>query len=148
MASRLDATPPASSFPHRTTMMQPHIVMVLGDDIGWANVGWHSRGSAEVVTPNLDALVSEGLELDQMFAFKYCSPSRSALQTGRNPIHVNVVNLNTEHNPLDPVSGFAGIPTNMTGIAEKLTAAGYHAHAVGKWDCGMATERHTPMGRG
>eukprot|EP00966_Prymnesium_polylepis_P169349 3915842-Prymnesium_polylepis.2 len=36
----------------------------------------------------------------------------------------------------------------MTSIAEKLAGVGYRAHAVGKWDCGMATDRHTPMGRG
>jgi hypothetical protein len=53
--------------------------------------------------------------------------------TGRNPIHVNVVNGQTTLlNPADPVSGYSGIPTNMTSIAEKLVSAGYRAHAVGK----------------
>ena len=43
-------------------------------------------------TPALDALVAEGIELTRFYAFKYCSPSRSAFISGRNPIHVNVVN--------------------------------------------------------
>ena len=97
----------------------------------------------------MDALVRDGIQLTSFYAFKYCSPSRSAFHSGRNPIHVNVVNGQTTlHNPADPVSGFSGIPKNMTTIAEKLVAAGYRAHAVGKWDVGMATFRHTPAGRG
>lgn len=51
-------------------------------------------------------------------------------------------------NPKDPVKGFAGIPRNMTGIAEKMRKGGYRTHATGKWDAGMATWDHTPMGRG
>jgi hypothetical protein len=43
--------------------------------------------------------------------------------TGRNPIHVNVVHGQTTLlNPADPVSGFSGIPTTMTSVAEKLAA--------------------------
>ena len=52
------------------------------------------------------------------------------------------------HNPADPVSGFAGVPRNMTGIAEKLASAGYQTHFAGKWDAGMASPDHTPKGRG
>ena len=55
----------------------------------------------------------------------------------------------TFYNPDDPVSGFAAIPRNMTGIAEKMKGAGYATHQVGKWDAGMATpDQHTPKGRG
>lgn len=57
----------------------------------------------------LDALVAEGIQLTRFYAFKYCSPSRSAFISGRNPIHVNVVNGQTTlQNPTDPVSGFSG----------------------------------------
>jgi len=48
----------------------------------------------------------------------------------------------------DPDSGFSGIPRNMTGLAEKMRAGGYRAHMTGKWDAGMASWDHTPMGRG
>merc|ERR1719345_688972 len=51
-------------------------------------------------------------------------------------------------NPADPVSGFAAIPRNMTGIATKLAAAGYKTAFFGKWDAGMASPDHTPRGRG
>ena len=47
---------------------------------------------------------------------KFCSPTRCAIQTGRAPVHVNVINADPSvHNPADPVGGYAGIPRNMTG---------------------------------
>jgi len=97
----------------------------------------------------MDALVASGILLNNYYVHKYCSPSRSSYQSGRFPYHVNVQNLDMDvANPDDPVSGFAGIPRNMTGIAEKLKSAGYATHMVGKWDAGMATPDHTPKGRG
>ena len=87
--------------------------------------------------------------LERHYVFKYCSPSRCALQSGRNPIHVNVLNSPlTQHNPADPVSGQQGMPVNMTGLAEKMRVAGYNTHAYGKWNAGMAHARQTPAGRG
>lgn len=85
----------------------------------------------------MDELVRNGIELDRHYAYKFCSPTRSALQSGRNPIHVNVQNLDPyNHNPDDPVGGFSAIPRNMTGIAEKMSAAGYVTAMAGKWDAG------------
>ena len=129
-------------------------MLLVADDLGWANVGWHrltpeDPGQSEVHTPNMDQLVREGIELDQVYAYKFCATSRSALQSGRLPTHVE---LSNEHmglyNPLDPVSGFGGIPRNMTGIAQVLKAAGYATHHVGKWHAGFATPDHIPIGRG
>lgn len=132
------------------TKNKPHIVMMLVDDWGWANVGYHrDPPTKEVVTPNMDSLVTEGLELDQHYAFKVCSPSRSSLISGRLPIHVCDENVPPNHyNPSDPVSGFEGIPRNMTGIGTKMADGGYITHQVGKWHAGMATPDHTPVGRG
>ena len=97
---------------------------------GWANVGYHRNPPTnEVVTPHIDSLVKEGLELDQHYVFQFCSPSRSCLMSGKLLIHVNDLNLEPNvYNPNDPVSGFAGIPRNMTGLATKLVQAGYAAH--------------------
>jgi arylsulfatase B len=137
---------------------RPHIWMLLFDDYGWANAGWHRDytiggvhvpATREVQTPTLDALVKDGIEFDRHYVYKYCSPSRSALQSGRNPYHVNPLNADMSiANPADPVSGFAGVPRNMTGIASKMAAAGYKTAMFGKWDAGMATPDHTPHGRG
>jgi arylsulfatase I/J len=129
---------------------KPHLVFMLVDDWGWANVGYHRNPpTKEVVTPNIDSLVKQGVELDQHYAFQIGSPSRCSLISGRLPIHVNDVNDDAIiYNPDDPISGFAGIPRNMTGVASKMKEAGYATHQVGKWDAGMATHDHTPMGRG
>lgn len=133
---------------------RPHIVMLIMDDWGWSDVGYHRHPGdgtlpGEIVTPNVDALVKEGIELDRHYAFQICSPSRCSFQSGRLPVHVNVLNKEpTVYNANDPVGGMAGIPTNMTTIAQKMRAAGYRTHMTGKWDAGMATPRHTPIGRG
>jgi len=141
--------------------MRPHIVVLFADDYGWANMGIHRKGSQgqvdqhsrqgtlETHTPNLDSLVGEGILLDRHYAYKICSPSRSSMQSGRLAVHVNTANIGPlALNPKDPVSGFAGIPRNMTGMAQKLRSAGYRTHMVGKWDAGMATPEQTPLGRG
>ena len=117
---------------------KPHILMVIVDDFGWANVGYHRTPAddpkGEVQTPTMDSLCREGVELNQSYAFWYCSPSRSAIQPGRNPIHVNVNNDGLAiYNLDDPVAGAAGIPRNMTTIAWKMRAANYSTHFYGKW---------------
>ena len=129
---------------------QPHIIFMMVDDWGWANVGYHRNPQTpEVVTPNIDSLVKDGLELDQHYAYQFCSPSRSSFISGRLPIHVNDMNTGLDrYNPDDPISGFAGIPRNMTGIATKLKEVGYATHQVGKWHAGGATPDHIPTGRG
>lgn len=114
---------------------------MLMDDFGRANVGYHRTPGDdphhEVQTPNIDALVASGIRLDRFYAHKFCSPTRSALQTGRSPYMVNVLNSDIgQSNPDDPVSGFQGVPRNMTGIATKLKGMGYATHQVGKWHAG------------
>ena len=75
----------------------------------------------EVHTPNVDSLASTGVPLDRHYSYKICSPSRSSLQTGRHPDHVNPYNVGVlVNNDEDPISGFQGIPMNMTGLAEKV----------------------------
>ena len=87
----------------------------------------------------MDALVQTGVLFDQYYVHKYCSPSRSSYQTGRMPIHVNVLNDDESiWNPADPVAGFAAVPRNMTGISAKLKSAGYATHFSGKvWRGGV-----------
>ena len=119
----------------------PHIVHLMVDDYGWNNVGFHAASqlnAKEVVTPTIDMLASTGVILDRFYAYRFCSPSRSSFLTGRNPIHVNTGNdALTLYNPKDPISGFAGIPRNMTAIAEKLASVGYETVQAGS--C------HTPL---
>jgi len=131
---------------------QPHIVHILVDDLGWAEVGYHNKAAravGDVRTPNLDQLAKEGLELDRFYAEKICSPSRCSLLTGRHAIHVNVQNVLPEmSNPEDTDGGYQGVAVNMTSVATKLKDVGYTTRLIGKWDMGMATEQHSPASRG
>ena len=83
------------------------------------------------VTPNLDALVHNGIRLHRHYVHRFCTPSRTSLQSGRLPVHVNTGLGN-------PCSDNTGISKNMTGLAEHLKAAGYVTAMAGKWDAGMA----------
>ncbi len=114
----------------------PHLVVVAVDDWGWTNLGAHSatNSSDYVKTPRMDALVAEGVLLDRHYVFRFCSPSRSALNTGRNPIHINVLNSDlTLVNEAEPVSGFAGLPRNVTALPAMLAKVGYSTVHAGKW---------------
>ena len=124
------------------------VIFVLGDDIGHASVGFaagspaaHAGPNGTSLTPHLDALAAQGAILDSAVSAFWCTPARSSLLTGRLPVHVQM----GQDFPETPT---AGIPRNMTTIAEKLALAGYESHVVGKWDCGIATPAHTPEGRG
>ena len=118
------------------SVLSPSALTTLPPPQGWNNVGYHASSqpnAKEVVTPNIDALAASGVILDRFYAYRFCSPSRSSFLTGRNPIHVNTGNdALTLYNPKDQVSGFAGIPRNMTAIAEKLASVGYNTVQAGK----------------
>jgi arylsulfatase B len=134
--------------------MPPHVLFLLADDLGYYGLGFRRRGgsaqaAAELATPALDALADQGIVLERHYAYKICSPSRCALQSGRLPVHVNTGNTApTVRNPADDEAGYAGIPRSMTGFAAKLRDVGYRTAFVGKWDAGMATPDHSPEGRG
>mmetsp|Transcript_29342 Transcript_29342/g.68075 ORF Transcript_29342/g.68075 Transcript_29342/m.68075 type:complete len:689 (+) Transcript_29342:92-2158(+) len=137
---------------------KPHVLFILADDMGWANIGYHRKsaetadekqGQLEVHTPAIDALAGDGIILDRHYSYRICGPARSALLSGRLAPHVLVKNVAvTASNRDDPVSGFAGIPRNMTGMGAKVKQGGYRTYYTGKWDAGMATPQHTPYGRG
>ena len=62
----------------------PHILLVVADDLGWSDVGFHG---SKIRTPNIDKLASEGVILDNYYVMPICTPTRSALLTGMYPIH-------------------------------------------------------------
>ena len=122
---------------------QPHRRLHLLK-LPWADRRYHAnapgypssakqRKETASATPHIDLLVKEGIELDQNYVFKYCSPTRCSLQTGRNPVHVNVMNLDPVNvNPDDPIGGFSAAPPNMTGIASVMKGAGYATAFAGE----------------
>eukprot|EP01084_Bolivina_argentea_P098083 176309_1 len=121
-----------------SALTNPHIIYVLMDDFGWANVGFNNPRQQ---TPTLDNLLKESIHLTQYYVYQYCSPTRSAFLSGRLPFHVNEKNG-------PPCVPRAGIPENMTTISQKLTGeSNYIAHQVGKWHAGFSSMKLTPFGR-
>lgn len=119
---------------------KPNIVVILADDLGYADVGFN--GSKDIVTPNLDKLANEGMTFDEAYtAHPFCGPSRAALMTGRYPHKIgSQFNL--------PVRGsFVGVPTEEKFVSKMLQENGYFTGAVGKWHLGEAPEYH-PNRRG
>ena len=62
----------------------PHILLIVLDDLGWSDVGFHG---SKINTPNMDKLASEGVILDNYYVQPICSPTRGALLSGMYPIH-------------------------------------------------------------
>jgi len=118
-------------------------MVILADDLGWGNVGFHNTEDPLIHTPNMDALVANGLELTRHYVSPLCSPSRSAFQSGRLPVHVN------QRDADGLLDATHGIPAAMTGIAAKLRASpsAYRTHLIGKWDCGLATYAQLPTAK-
>eukprot|EP01083_Nonionella_stella_P247271 857511_1 len=114
----------------------------MADDLGWGNVGYHNRENPEVKTPNIDYLALHGLQLNRHYVDAECSPTRTAFQSGRLPVHVNT------NNGDGITDSTIGIPPDMTCIASKLKEAGYSTHLIGKWDAGFASYRQIPISRG
>ena len=69
---------------------RPNIVIVLADDLGWGDVGFHG---SEIKTPCLDALVGEGVELERFYTSPISTPTRAGLMTGRYPNRLVSVRL-------------------------------------------------------
>lgn len=95
--------------------VRPNILFIVGDDMGYADVGFH--GGREIPTPSLDALAASGVRFTSGYVSgPYCSPTRAALLTGRHQAR-----FGHEFNP----AGNHGLPLTETTLADRLKAAGY-----------------------
>jgi arylsulfatase A len=104
---------------------RPNIVLFLADDLGYGELGCY--GNEAAITPNLDRFAAEGLKLtDCHSACPVCSPSRSALLTGRHPYRNGVFTWIPEGSPIHLRTSEITLPT-------LLRDAGYDTCHVGKW---------------
>lgn len=83
----------------------PHLVLVLADDLGWGDVGWH--GSA-IRTPRLDALGAGGVRLERYYTQPLCTPSRSQLLSGRYQVGAGCAGTKPVRLPLSCRLGSTG----------------------------------------
>ncbi|EWC63269.1 Choline-sulfatase [Actinokineospora spheciospongiae] len=107
---------------------RPNVVVVLADDLGYADIG---PFGGEVDTPALDALAAGGLRLTNYHTTPLCSPSRAALLTGLNPHRAGFA-FPANSDPGYPGYSFQ-LPDDAPSLPESLRAAGYATLAVGKW---------------
>ena len=123
---------------HGTTQ-KPNIVLVVADDLGWADVPWHG---SPAIAPTLSSLVEGGTLLERHYAQPICTATRGALLTGKYPIRLGLQHL---------VIGAGepwGLPLKEKLLPQYLKEQGYSTHAVGKWHMGSHCWGATPVSRG
>jgi arylsulfatase len=125
---------------------RPNIVVILGDDLGYADMG--SFGG-EIKTPNLDALANNGVRFTNFYTHASCSPTRSLLLSGVDT-HLNGLGNMDEWTAPNQrgVPGYEGFLNNrVVTLPQLLKDAGYHTYMVGKWHLGKAPDQ-IPAARG
>tara|TARA_R110000850_G_scaffold96999_6_gene202662 strand:- start:515 stop:2080 length:1566 start_codon:yes stop_codon:yes gene_type:complete len=141
---------------------RPNIIFILSDDMGWAQPGFNG-GKAEL-TPNLDAMAAEGLQLTQHYTHSVCAPTRGAFLTGRysfrnwmdwrsedfgKPSYLAKLGLTLAHTEAgEETRRIHALDSSERTIAEALKEAGYFTSISGKWHCGEWLPEHLPMGQG
>ncbi len=122
------------------TTAKPNIIIILADDLGWEDVGFHG---SNISTPNIDLLSKEGVILNHYYNAPICSPTRSGIMTGRYP---NRFGLRATVIP--PWSSF-GVDTTEQFLPQMLAQAGYKSRAaLGKWHLGHSSQKYLPLQRG
>lgn len=109
----------------QSTGVRPNIVLIMTDDQGWGEVGFH--GNKVIKTPNLDRFAAEGTELTNFYVSPMCTPTRSSLMTGRYHFRTGA------H---DTYIGRSNMNPDETTIAEVFSDAGYRTGIFGKWHLG------------
>ena len=122
------------------TTQKPNIIIILADDLGWADVGYHG---GKISTPNIDRLAREGVRLENFHVCPLCSPTRAGLMTGRWPIRCGM-----GESVITPWRKY-GLPTDERTLADLVAKAGYERRGIiGKWHLGHYRKEFLPLNRG
>ena len=134
-----------SAFPQGA---KPNIILILADDLGWADLGCYGNKFNE--TPHIDRLARQGLRFTQFYAGPVCSPTRTNLQSGQDQARFGI----TQHIPghrrpyarlTDPAVPLQ-LPLEVETFAERLGVVGYQTGYFGKWHLGGAGFGPTQQG--
>ncbi|MCP3929782.1 MAG: sulfatase-like hydrolase/transferase [Bacteroidetes bacterium] len=125
-------------FANCAAQTQPNVILIVADDLGWNDVGYHG---SEIQTPTIDRLTREGVELNRFYAHPTCSPSRSALITGKAPLRLEFLTPLVKNNALR-------LPLTETTMADYFQKNGYQTSLIGKWHLGRFSKAYWPTNRG
>lgn len=117
---------------------KPNVIVIVADDLGWNDVGYHG---SDIQTPNIDRLAREGVELNRFYVHPTCSPSRSALVTGKSPLRLGFLSPVSKNNRL-------GLHLSEKTIADYFKQNGYQTSLIGKWHLGRFSKDYLPTNRG
>src|SRR5262245_33781208 len=112
---------------------RPNIVFIMGDDIGWFNIGAYHQGIMASRTPNLDKLASEGMRFTAYYAEASCTAGRANFITGELPIRTGLTTVGQAGSPI-------GMPAQAPTIATALKSMGYATGQFGKNHLGDLNE--------
>ncbi|MCU0784151.1 MAG: arylsulfatase [Verrucomicrobia bacterium] len=118
---------------------KPNILYFLADDMGYADAGFN--GGKDIKTPNLDQIARDGAILKAFYVQPVCSPTRSALMTGRYPSRTGVYSVVRPHAPW-------GLKLEEQTLAQVLRSASYETAICGKWHLGEFEPAYRPTQRG
>ena len=116
-----------------SAVRKPNIVFIMGDDIGWFNIGAYHRGMMAGRTPNLDRLASQGMMFTDYYAEASCTAGRANFITGELPIRTGMTTVGQAGSPI-------GLPAQAPTIATALKAQGYATGQFGKNHLGDLNE--------
>src|SRR5438270_7127695 len=103
---------------------KPNIVVIMGDDVGWFNIGAYHRGMMSGKTPNLDKLAKEGMLFTDYYAEASCTAGRANFITGELPIRTGMTTVGQ-------AGASVGLPAEACTIATALKAQGYATCQIG-----------------
>jgi arylsulfatase A-like enzyme len=132
-ASSFVTSAEAQQQPGAASGQRPNIVFIMGDDIGWFNIGAYHQGIMASRTPNLDKLASEGMRFTDYYAEASCTAGRANFITGQLPIRTGLTTVGQ-------AAATVGMPAEAPTIATTLKAMGYATGQFGKNHLGDRNE--------
>ncbi len=133
LLTRADAGETAAKAEATASGKQPNIVFIMGDDVGWFNIGAYHRGMMAGKTPNLDRLASQGMLFTDYYAEPSCTAGRANFITGQLPIRTGLTTVGQ-------AGAKVGMPTSAPTIATALRSMGYATGQFGKNHLGDLNE--------
>jgi arylsulfatase A-like enzyme len=111
---------------------KPNIIIILGDDVGWGDLGVYGGGEGRgIPTPNFDRMAAEGMTFFSFYGQPSCTPGRAAVMTGRIPNRSGMTTVAFQGQG-------GGLPHAEWTIGSVMKTAGYQTFFAGKWHLGEA----------